>query len=826
MKLSKNLLVVFLLFLSFFTVKDSVYCSDVVLLEGPEHRAPDRDFDVIHYTLHLSFDASAKTVFGREIIVVSPFQSGLDSVVLDAAKMDIKSVQLSSRKKLSFQKFPEKLAIYLDKKYASTDTISISIVYQVTDPERGLYFVHQNQGTDKEHFEIYTQGEEEENHYWFPCWDFPNDRATSEVYVTTKIPNIAISNGRLLGVTANKKDSTRTFHWKMDIPHTSYLTSIIVGNYIKVEDYYKKIPVQYYVHPDQEQYARATFGKTPQIIDFFSRKTGIEYPYSKYAQTVVDNFMYGGMENITATTLTSSTVRDARSNIDGTAEGLIAHELAHQWWGDLLTCRDWANSWLNEGFASYFDPLWTEYSRGRDAFDYEMQRAGQIYMNEDSIRYRRTLVWYKYKNPMSLFDRHAYQKGAWILHMLRYVLGDELFWKGINYYGVSNAKKLVEAPDLKKAFEEATGKNLFWFFDEWVASAGYPKYHVEKSWVDSLQSVALHITQKQVGEKLTTVFRMPVRIEIFSGTKSRVAQFNIFTADTTIYLKCESKPDLVLFDPGNHILKGIEFKKNKNELLFQLARAGHAVDRLAALSQLSKYYQEDSEVQKAIAKKIVSDSFWAVRRQAVRFLAEVHPEWALATMKKAVNDPNSRVRAAAISGFTEYKDSSLIPVLQSKIESDSSYTVISAALQTISKFDSAKAVPLLKQALQIDSFNEKIRMAAINALARIKLTGLAEEILPYGDAQYPLGLRSAVVRALGKLAPKNPKVLDYLISNLSDTNRWIKIQTCSALKKIGDPMAIEPLKKAIENEQNLRLKKTMERTLKRLQEKAAETDNG
>ncbi|NOZ61930.1 MAG: hypothetical protein GXO74_09645 [Calditrichaeota bacterium] len=825
MRFSKSSIFPFVLVFSFFVLAVSGYSSDIVTLEGPEHHAPDRDFDVIHYTLHLSFDASAETVFGREIIVFSPFQSGLDSIVLDAAKMEIKSVQLLSKKKLSFQKYPEKLAIYLDKKYAPADTISISIIYQATNPENGLYFINQ-QADGKEHFEIYSQGEEEENHFWFPCWDFPNDRATSEVFATTKIPNIVISNGRLVDVTTNKKDSTKTFHWKMDIPHASYLISIIVGNYLKVEDHYKNVAVQYYVHPDQRQNAMATFSKTPQIIGFFSNKIGIEYPYSKYAQTVVDNFKYGGMENITATTLTSSTIRDARSNIDGTAEGLIAHELAHQWWGDLLTCRDWTNSWLNEGFATYFASLWTEYSRGEDAFDYTMQRAGQIYMSEDSTRYRRTLAWYKYKNPMNMFDRHAYQKGACVLHMLRYVLGDELFWKGINYYGRTNALKLVEASDLKKAFEEATGKNLYWFFDEWVYSAGYPKYHVEKTWVDSLQSVALHVTQQQVGEKLTTVFRMPVKIEMFAGEKHRVATVDISTADTTIYLKCASNPDLVLFDPGNHILKGIEFKKSKKELLLQLAHASHAVDRLDALDQLSENFKDDVEVQKAIAEKSLSDSFWVVRRQAVNFLADVHPDWAEAILKKVAKDPKSRVRAAAISGFANYEDSSLVSILQNKIESDSSYSVISAALKTISKLDSAKAVSLLKQALNIDSFNENIRAAAVNALARFKLPALADTILAFGGAQYPTGLRSAVTRAVAKLAPKNPKVLAYLIGNLNDSSRWIKIQTCSALRKIGDPAAIEPLKKAIEKEQNPRLKKTMERTLKRLQEKAAEKDKG
>jgi len=341
----KPLIFVFILFLAFSNLPG--FSATIDILDGPVHHAPDRDFDVIHYALKLSFDAPAKTTFGEVTITLSPFRSGLDSIVLNAATMEIQSVRLASKKALTFKKYPNLLTICLDKKYASEDTIKISIEYQVVDPQKGLYFILPQQGTKKQHFEIYSQGEMEDNHYWFPCWDFPNDRASSDIFITTKIPNIAISNGKLVAVSPVKKDSTRTFHWRMDIPHTSYLISIIVGNYKKIEDYYRNTPVQYYVHQDQEPYAGTTFGKTPEIIAFFSKKIGIEYPYCKYAQTVVDNFRYGGMENITATTLTSGTLKDARSNIDGTSESLIAHELAHQWWGDLLTCRDWANSWLH-----------------------------------------------------------------------------------------------------------------------------------------------------------------------------------------------------------------------------------------------------------------------------------------------------------------------------------------------------------------------------------------------------------------------------------------------------------------------------------------------
>ncbi len=786
-------------------------------LQGPEHHAPDRDFHVIHYTLSLSFDAPQKTLFGKEKITLTPFHSGVDSIVLDAAKMDIHSIRLLPDKNLNFKKEPQKLIIRLNKPYSSKDTLTLAIDYTVKDPKKGLFFVLPQKGARKQHFEIYSQGEMEDNHYWFPCWDFPNDRATSEVFLTTKIPNIAISNGKLVGVTANRKDSTRTFHWKIDVPHVSYLTSIIVGNYKKVEDRYKKILVQYYVHPDQLPYARATFSKTPDIIAFFSKKIGVEYPYSKYAQTVVDNFMYGGMENISATTLTSATIRDQKSTIDGTSEGLIAHELAHQWWGDWLTCRDWTNAWLNEGFATYFASLWKEHSQGEDAFDFDMNGAARAYMIEDSTSYRRPLSWYHYQYPVNMFDRTAYQKGAWVLHMLRYVVGDELFWKGLHFYAATNAKKLVEAFDLKKAFEDGTGKNLYWFFKEWVYSAGYPKLDLTKSWIDSLHALALHVKQTQVGDTLTTVFRMPVRVELIAGNHHRTAQVTLASADTTFYLKCVRNPDLVIFDPGNHILKEMHFEKSEQEWLFQLAQAEHAIDRLHALNALKKSFKGDSVVQRAIAKQSRTDSYWGMRREAIRFLGTVHPEWAKSTLLAAAHDPKSLVRAEAVSALGAYKDSTLVPAVQNVFHTDSSYAVLSACIQTIAKLDSAHALPFLKTALTISSYNEQIRKAAVRALANLKTPEAVDILLPYGSLQYPATLRRSVIRAVSRVGKKNPKVVPFLIAHLSDPSNWARRQAAFSLSRMDDERAVEPLKKAIQREIDPRVKKSMEISLKHLE---------
>lgn len=810
--------VLFVFFLSIF-ISFSARAGKINIMNGKEHHAPDRSYDVLNYTLKLSFDPPNKKLFGKEFITLTPFKSGLDSVVLDAGEMEINTVKLSPGKILRFRKEPEHLIVYLNKPYSSSDTVKIAIDYVVEKPKKGLFFILPGEGSSPEYFEIYSQGEMEDNHYWFPCWDYPNDRATSEIFITTKIPNIAISNGKLVEVIKNQKDSTRTFHWKMSIPHVSYLISIIVGNYVKVEDHYKNISVQYYVHPDQKLYARPTFGRTPEIIQFFSEKIGYDYPYSKYAQSVVDNPMFGGMENITATTLTSGALRDRRSLIDGTSESLTSHELSHQWWGDLLTCRDWTSAWLNEGFATYFASLWTEKSEGKDAFDYEMKRAARIYMSEDSLNYRRPLVWYKYNNPMDMFDRHAYQKGAWILHMLRYVLGDELFWKGIHNYIMTNQKKLVETPDLKKAFEEGTGKNLYWFFNEWVYSGGYPKFLVEKTWCDSLHAVALHVSQTQIHDTLTTVFRMPIKIQSWFGNHQQTYSVEISTADTTFYLKCKRNPDAVLFDPGNHILKKIYFKRNKDELLAQLAHATAGIDRLDALDALKDSYLKDKEVQHAVASRLTSDSFWVVRRNAARFLGNVKEDWAKEILLKALHDPKSHVREAAVLALGNTKDSTLVSAIQNVFQTDSSYAVLGACIQAITGIDSIKALPLLKKALTMKSYNEIIRRAAVRAIGSLNSPDGVDLILSYGSSKYPVRLRTTVIRSLMKIGKDNPRAVDFLIKCLSDSSNWIRRQTTFVLSRIGGPEAIGPLEKAFKKETNERVKKSMKMALKHLKRK-------
>src|SRR3954468_10989544 len=422
-------------------------------LEGTKHVRPPRTFDVLNYTIRTRFDVPNRAVTGDETVTLRPLASGFKSFDLDASTMKVEAVTLAdSNAALQFTQPPDKLSITLDRAYEPAESINVRIHYRAT-PQKGLYFIQQARNSSlAKPAQIWSQGEPEENHYWFPCYDFPDDKSTSEQFITTNADEIAISNGALVE-TINNPDGTHTFHWKMDEPHSSYLISMVVGNYAKLDDTYKNIPVEYYTYKGTEAEARNAFAKTPEMMRVFSGKLDIEFPFNKYAQTIVANFIFGGMENVTATTHADSEILgNSSGEAQISTENLVSHELAHSWFGDLVTCKDWSQAWLNEGFATFMEAAFREYEAGHDAYLAEMRSNSYIYFLEDTLKYRRPIVYEHYRSPIDLFDATLYKKGALILHMLRETVGDEMFWKALNKYLNENQNKLVETSDLERAF--------------------------------------------------------------------------------------------------------------------------------------------------------------------------------------------------------------------------------------------------------------------------------------------------------------------------------------------------------------------------------------
>jgi aminopeptidase N len=546
-------------------------------LEGTTHTRPPRTYDILNYTLRTRFDVPGKAVVGDETIKLKPLAAGFNTFALDASSMQVESVTLvPGDTALRFTQPPGRLSITLDRAYETTETIAVRIQYQA-HPQRGLYFIPQAQGTAQsinKPAQIWTQGEPEDNHYWFPCYDFPDDKATSEQFITTAANEIAISNGALVE-TLDNPDGSHTYHWKMDQPHASYLISLIVGDYVKLTDTYKNIPVEYYTYRGTETAARKAFAKTPRMMELFSQELGFEYPYNKYAQTIVNYFVFGGMENITATTQSDWEI--LRNNGDDgpgeTKENLVSHELAHSWFGNLVTCKDWSQAWLNEGFATFMEAAFKEQERGRDAYLAELREDARLYFDEDRQQYRRPLVYARYREPINLFDATLYKKGALVLHMLRETVGDEMFWKALNKYLNDNQYKTVETKDLERAFEQTTGKKLDWFFDQWVYKAGYPELRVSYAYHQPSRTLTISVLQTQVPDASTpAVFRLPIDVELTTSQGTRTERIEITRREQQFTFQLDEKPLKIIFDKGSRILMKAEIAQPNVMSASQLVR--------------------------------------------------------------------------------------------------------------------------------------------------------------------------------------------------------------------------------------------------------------
>ena len=779
-------------------------------LLSEEHHARTRTYDVIHYTLNVIPDEHARTITGNVTITFVPLRENFTTLVLDAAELSIAKATISAGVPLKFNIEPEKekLAIELDKPYSLHDTVSVTIFYSAK-PRKGLYFIQPDSAYPHKPWQVWSQGEMEDNHYWFPCYDYPNDKATSEVSITVPDTQYALSNGRLLRITEHPSERKRTFHWVQDKPISSYLISVAAGDYVILKDSCMGKPVDYLVYRTNAADALRSFRKTPDMIRFFSDKIGYEYPWDKYDQVIVADFIYGGMENATATTLTDGTIHDARAALDVSSDGLVAHELAHQWWGDLLTCRSWAHTWLNEGFATYFAALYAEHDQGEDLFQLQLKNIMDGVIAADAGKNRRPIVWRGYSDPTEIFDVHSYQKGASVLHMLRFLLGDELFWKALNYYAHKNAFRNVETNDLKIAIEEATGENLYWFFEEWLFRAGYPEYEVRKRWDPSEKKLHLLVKQIQKVDEQTPLFIMPIDIEIATEAGTSVHRILVSKAEEEFVFDCAAKPLNVIFDKGGWILKKLTFEKPKSEWLYQLAH-GTAIERLDAIHALRKYFalhREEKDVLDALRSSAENDLLPLLRAEAINALAQfpLSSDEKMMLLRLA-RDQSAQVRRAAMAALSNCKGDDVIETLRSAFAHDSSYFVAAEAMKSLAKIDTTHAFEILSQGLARDSHQDVIRSAALQGLAELHDTRVLPIIESYTAYGKPNNLRTLAVHLLAVEGAGNEKIFEHLVSLLHDPYIWTRTSAMEALAMLKDKRAIAPLEQAEKDELDGRAK--------------------
>jgi len=781
------------------------------------HYARDREFDIQHVKLDLNVDPEKRKLEGTVHIILTPLVDNVTRLEFDAVELNIKDVKLSAGEKApAWENTGRKLIVDLEKALKTGVSVTLSIRYS-GQPRRGLYFV----GPDKYYpdlpYQAWTQGEDEESRYWFPCYDYPNQRATSEVVVTVPQKFIAVSNGSLIETKEEKARGTKTYHWKQDAPHSSYLISLVVGEFSVIKEKAEDIELQYYVPKGREEDAKRSFDKTGNMVRFFSEYFGVKYPYPKYAQVVVSDFIFGGMENITATTLTERTLHDKRAHLDFTSEDLVAHELAHQWWGDLITCRDWSHAWLNEGFATYCETLFKEHDLGRDEAAYYQVQDVEEYMEEDRTRYRRPIVSKTYLQPTELFDRHLYEKGGLVLHALRYYLGDELFQRGLRHYANTFREKVVETSDFRRAMEEATGKSLEGFFDQWVHQAGHPEFKVGYDWDDNAKIARVSVSQTQAGDPETpNVFVTPVDLSFTLSKGVQTKRVMITQRDETFHISLQEKPRDVEFDPGNWILKTLDFDKPKGMLLQQLRTDRNMTGRVRAAQRLAKYPTED--VVDALKTTVLKEPFWGVQAAAAKALGTIRTTPALRALIAGLKTKHPKARRAVVKALGEFRDEEVAKALIGALdEGDPSYFVEGEAARSLGKTRSPKAFDVLKKNLRKESFNETIRIGVLDGYAELKDVQAIPIIIEWTRYGKPHPAREAATKALGKLGEGKPEVTDHLTHLLDDPWFRIRLEATVALGELLDPKAVGALERLIERELDGRVKRRAREAARKIQ---------
>ncbi len=769
------------------------------------HYNPDRPGQVEHIFLDLSLDIPNQRCYGTCSIRLLPVRNGIDRLTLDAVNLQIKSVQVDEVEQ-NFEYDGANLCIYLSQPTKIGLRLLIAINYCAEKPQRGIYFIQPDKHYPDKPTQVWTQGEDEDSRYWFPCFDYPGQLSTSEIRVCVPKPLIVISNGELIDTVEEGKH--HSYHWSQQQVHPTYLMTLAVGDFAEIRDEWHNKPVTYYVEKRRIADARRSMGKTPQMIEFLSEKYGYPYPFPKYAQVCVDDFIFGGMENTSTTLLTDRCLLDERAILDNrNTESLVVHELAHQWFGDLVVIKHWSHAWIKEGMASYSEVMWTEQEYGPQEAAYYRLSEARSYFNEDSSRYRRPMVTHVYREAIELYDRHIYEKGSCVYHMIRAELGDELFWPAIQTFVQDNAHRTVETIDLLRAIEKATGRNLAFLFDQYVFRGGHPDFKVAYSWDNDANLAQVTVTQTQAKAESKDLFNLKIPIGFGYQENPQLTTFTVRVHDKeqSFYFPLTQKPDFISFDVGNNYLKTVTLEYPIPELKAQLEFDPHPISRIYAAEALAK--KGGLEATQALSSALKNDSFWGVRVEAAKQLAEIQLDQAFDGLVVGLNDSSPFVRRAVIGALSQIKTHSSYKAVKGFVQNgDESYYVEAAACKTVGAIAAAhledkphedKVIKLLRSVLEEKAgWNEVVRCGAIAGLAEFKASEAALNlILEYTKIGIPQPLRLSAIRALGKVStgqtPANiERILDRLSEIARETFFLTQVAVLTALGQMETPKAI------------------------------------
>ncbi len=699
---------------------------------------PEKKTALRHTKLKVDFNFSNQTLNGEEWLTAAPFFYPTDSLILDAKTMLIHQVALDQKGKLQNLPYTYKddlLRIKLPKKYQKDENYTVYIKY-TAQPEKvpnngnlsisdtkGLYFINPEGKPEGYPRQIWTQGEAESSSCWFPTIDKPNQKTTQEIEMTVPDSFVTLSNGLLKS--SQKNGNLRTDYWVMDKPHAPYLFFMGAGEFAVVKDtpWRGKVPVEYYVEKDYAPLAKKLFGNTSEMMTFFSERFGYDYPWAKYAQIIVRDFVTGAMENTTAVSHSESAYQSEEAlNDQNYWEYIIAHELAHHWFGDLVTAESWANLTVNESFANYSEYLWLAHKYGKDVADYHLRNNTQQY-HQRPDDFKKDLVRFDYTSTDDMFDMVSYNKGGAILHMLRHYLGDEAFFQAITDYLKTYAYSNGEAHQLRLSFEKISGKDLSWFFNQWYFGNGNPTVKVEKHYDTAQKLLRVKITQLQ-SEDL--YFQFPLDIDIYLDSKPIRHTVWVDARQENAFTFAVSKaPALVNINPEGIVVMQEQYPKTIKEYLFQIQHAPELKSRLEAISYL------EAGKGKEVVLAALRDPYFKIRKAALELLEGYQlTKKDLALVEKiATSDPENLARAAAIWVLNNQEDKRYTALYEKALTVPSA-AIKNAALDGIARTNPSRAKQFLEKANPADLEGDQL-LGFVSVITQYKMDKYLPSMMPY-----------------------------------------------------------------------------------------------
>jgi len=774
------------------------------LPESKPHYPPPREFRTLHRKIELSVDFMKKSISGSCTLDIELIQRGLGEVHLDACELDVKSCAVDGVM-TDFEYDNAVLSVPLGQKSGAR---SIRVEYSAT-PKEGLYFIAPDAEHPEKEVQAWTHSEPESARFWYPCHDHPSDKATSEVVIRVPKGFRVISNGRL--ISEKEEGDGAIFHWREDTPHSSYLTSFVAGKFSTITQELHGLKLHYNFPESRRDDVLRYFGETRQIIGVLEELTGMKYPYEKYDQTTVQDFIAGGEENLNATTLsvnyypeagTEDDFQQMYSNPFSTPVSLVAHEAAHQWYGDWVTCSDWCHTWINEAWATYLESLYTERSRGADQMRWEMRAREVEYFEEDETEYRRPIVDREYVWPHDVFDHTTYRKGASMLHELRYVMGDDAFFRGVAEFLRRHAKACADTDDMRKAMEAVSGLQLEEFFEQAFLKPGYPEFQVEYAWDDTAKTATLRVKQDQDTSDGTPIFKLPCDIVFYVGGTRKKFRTALGSSEQLLVFSLEAKPSVVEFDPERWLLKKLKFEKTFDLLENQLAQSQDAWSRAEAATALGKAASERAiPALKTAAEK---EQFWDVRACALRALGAIGSDAALEALLEVGVPPDRRVRRALAKALGNFKEERARKLLIGFLESDASPYVRCEAALSLGKSWPEGALSYLEKAMGIHSPNETLAEACLEGMGKIKeekVKLIVDGSLAYGK---PTRVRVGALKAIkarGRIADDELPLLKDML--LHDKEYRVRLYLVSGLlRELADGRFVETLAKVSNTDRN------------------------